>query len=552
MTVATEQDRPRRGGEPEAQPTEPELTFAASPHIRSRRTVAATMRGVMIGLAPAVLASVYFFRIYAVLLILTCVAAACATEALFQWLRRRPITLRDGSAALTGLLLALVLPPRLFPEQVAGGSALAAEVTWLAVAALGAAFAIAVGKQVYGGLGSNIFNPALIGRAFLMAAFPTFLTTWTHPITLDAVGGATGSTADALSSATPLAAWKFAGQLTPLSRLLLGNTAGSLGETCALALILGGLFLLVMRYADWRIPTAMIATVAALTGLLWLLDSEHYAPPQFHLLAGGLLLGAFFMATDPVTTPVTKVGRWVFGVGAGALVVLIRIKGGLPEGVMYSILLMNSVSPLINRYTRPRQFGERKPYRKAERGATTVRMVLVLGVIGLLAGASLGAMHLWTRARIQRNREAELKSKVCELFAECTINSRQLSDGSTLFEAVDPRGRTAGYAFLASGMGYQGEITLVVGVKPDLKQMVGLAVMPTSETPGLGKRIEEEPFRRQFAGLDITGSVELVKGPASAANQVSAITGATVSSTAVVNILNRRLAEIRQLLGEGN
>ncbi len=525
MTTATEQ-------------APPELTFAASPHIRAERTVAGTMRGVMIGLAPAVVVSVYFFRLYAVLLIVTCVVASCLTEAVFQKLRRKPVTLNDWSAVVTGLLLALVLPPRLFAEQVAGGSAWAAEATWLSVAALGAVFAIAVGKQVYGGLGSNIFNPALIGRAFLMAAFPTYLTTWTEPGTLDA-----------LSGATPLAAWKFSQQSTPLTHLLLGTTGGSLGETCAVALIVGGVFLLVLRYADWRIPAAMLATVTVLTGVAWLLGSEQ-APPQFHLLAGGLLLGAFFMATDPATTPVTKVGRWVFGLGAGALVVLIRLKAGLPEGVMYSILLMNAVTPLINRYTRPRQLGERRPYRKAQRGATTVHMVLVLGVIGLFSGASLGAMHLWTHARIAENEKAELESKVQYLFPDCDISSRELTKQIVLYEAIRTDGQRAGYAFEARGMGYQGDIRLIVGVKPDLKEMVGLSVMPTNETPGLGKRIEEEKFRRRFVELDVSGTVELVKGERQAKNQISAITGATVSSRAVVNILNKQMAEMRQLLSE--
>lgn len=530
MTTATEQ-------------APPELTFAASPHIRAERTVGGTMRGVMIGLAPAVVASVYFFRLYAVLLIVTCVVASCLTEAVFQKLRRKPVTINDWSAVVTGLLLALVLPPRLFPEQVAGGSAWAAEATWLSVAALGAVFAIAIGKQVYGGLGSNIFNPALIGRAFLMAAFPTFLTkAWTHPVSLKAL---------AVTEATPLGAWKFSDppQLTALSDLFRGTVPGSLGETCALALIVGGVFLIVMRYADWRIPAAMLATVTVLTGVAWLLGSEQ-APPQFHLLAGGLLLGAFFMATDPATTPVTKVGRWVFGLGAGALVVLIRLKAGLPEGVMYSILLMNGVTPLINRYTRPRQFGERRPYRKAERGATTVHMVLVLGVIGLLSGASLGAMHLWTRARIAENEKAELESKVQYLFPDCDISSRELTKQIVLYEAIRTDGQRAGYAFEARGIGYQGDIRLIVGVKPDLKEMVGLSVMPTNETPGLGKRIEEGEFREQFVGLDVSAKVDLVKGERQAKNEISAISGATVSSRAVVRILNKQMAEMRQLLSE--
>jgi len=336
----------------------PELSFAASPHLRDKLTTPRVMRGVVVGLTPAIAMSIYNFHEYAVLLIATCVGACCATEAVFQKLRGQRVTLNDWSAVVTGVLLAMVLPPRLFPHSVAAGTALAAEVTWLAVAALGSVVAIALVKHLFGGLGANPFNPALMGRAFLMAAFPTFLVTWTHPVSLGPL--------DAVTEATPLAAWKFAPHaLAPLSKLLVGGIPGSLGETSALALLIGGLYILIRGYADWRTPVAFLATVFVLTGALWLWNSEVYAPPVFHLLAGGLMLGAFFMATDPVTTPVTKVGRWVFGVGAGGLVVLIRVKGGLPEGVMYAILLMNAVSPLLDRCTRPVVFGERNPYKPA-------------------------------------------------------------------------------------------------------------------------------------------------------------------------------------------
>lgn len=310
-----------------------EFIITASPHIKGRMDVGSMMRGVIYGLIPAVAASLYLYRERAISLIIACVLAALITEVIFQKVRRRKVTLLDGSALVTGLLLALVLPPDL-P---------------LGIAVLGAVMAIALGKQIFGGLGYNIFNPALVGRAFLLAAFPVALTTWTEPLTLDAVTGA-----------TPLGLWKFQGETPPLLNLFLGRTSGSLGETSALALLLGGAYLLWKRYIDWRIPLGYFVAVFIFGGGTYLINADRFPSPLFHVLAGGFLLGTLFMATDPVTTPLTKKGRWIFGLGGGILLVIIRLWGGLPEGVMYSILLMNMTVPLINKYTRPKPFGSRK------------------------------------------------------------------------------------------------------------------------------------------------------------------------------------------------
>ncbi|MFQ5867319.1 MAG: RnfABCDGE type electron transport complex subunit D [bacterium] len=309
-----------------------EFIITAAPHIKDEKDVGSMMRGVIYGLIPAVAASVYFYRGKAVSLIIVCILASLITEVIFRKARRRKVTLLDGSALVTGLLLALVLPPAL-P---------------LGIAALGAVMAIALGKQIFGGLGYNIFNPALVGRAFLMAAFPVLLTTWTEPLSLNAV-----------TAATPLALMKFQGGIVPLLDLFLGWTSGSLGETSALALLLGGAYLFWRRLIGWRISLSYLGTVFILGGVTHLVNAAKFPSPLFHLLAGGLLLGALFMATDPVTTPVTKKGRWIFGLGCGILLIIIRLWGGLPEGVMYSILLMNMATPLINRYTRPKPFGGR-------------------------------------------------------------------------------------------------------------------------------------------------------------------------------------------------
>lgn len=316
-------------------PDHPLFSLNSSPHDFKDTSVPKIMWTVVLALLPATAMSIYYFRFNAIILIIACVLTALVTEIVINLIKKQPITINDGSAAITGLLLALTLPPTLPVTS----------------AILGSIFAIAIGKQVFGGLGYNIFNPALLGRAFLQASFPVAMTTWQTPFIAF----------DGVTAATPLGSFKFEGIHTSLLPLLTGNTGGSLGETCAIAVILGGAVLLVMKYADWRIPLAFLGTVFLLSGVFWLVDGSSYANPLFHLLSGGLLLGAFFMATDMVTSPITPRGSWIFGFGAGVLVIVIRFFGGLPEGVMYSILLMNAISPLINRYTRPKYLGEVKP-----------------------------------------------------------------------------------------------------------------------------------------------------------------------------------------------
>ncbi|NOZ03719.1 MAG: RnfABCDGE type electron transport complex subunit D [FCB group bacterium] len=312
------------------------LILASSPHLGTTDSVPKIMWTVIAALAPTVVMAVYYFGWPALRTILACVAAAVVTELIMNYVKRERLTVVDGSAVITGLLLALTLPPSLSLDR----------------SILGSIFAIAIGKQIFGGLGYNIFNPALLGRAFLQASFPVAMTTWTNPNT------ARFANIDALSTATPLGAFKFEKITTDYTSLFFGNSGGSLGETSALVILAGGIFLLLKKYADWRIPASFLGTVFIVGGIFWLINPSQYPDPVFHLLSGGLMLGAFFMATDMVTSPITSAGCWIFGSGAGILLVLIRLFGGLPEGVMYSILLMNAVTPLINRYTRPRVFGE--------------------------------------------------------------------------------------------------------------------------------------------------------------------------------------------------
>jgi len=336
---ASKPDRPKKKKDPKDKlykPDHPLFVLTSSPHDYKDTSVPKIMWSVIAALMPAVVMSVYYFGWAAVWLLSACTSSALITEILINLLRKRKVTISDGSAAITGILLALTLPPSLPVTS----------------AILGSVFAIAVGKQIFGGLGYNIFNPALIGRAFLQTSFPVAMTTWTFPNT------GKYASLDAVTAATPLGQFKFEKISTSIENLITGNIGGSLGETCAVAIIIGGVFLLVKRYADWRIPLSFLGTVFIFGGIFWLFDSANYPDPVFQILSGGLMLGAFFMATDMVTSPVTPRGSWIFGMGAGVLLVIIRFFGGLPEGVMYSILLMNAVTPLINRYTRPKFLGE--------------------------------------------------------------------------------------------------------------------------------------------------------------------------------------------------
>jgi electron transport complex protein RnfD len=286
---------------------------------------------VVLGLAPCAAAGVLFFGPYQILVILVSVLTANLVELAAQKLRRRKATLSDGSATVTGLLLALTLPPDIS----------------LPISAIGAIVAMALGKHIFGGLGHNIFNPALVGRAFLQTSFPADMTTWHIP----------KLAVDTITSATPLAAAKFEGLLTRLLPMFLGNIGGTIGETSAIAILLGGSVLILLKIINWRIPTAVLTCALIFSGTLWLLDPAGAQSPIYYLLGGSLLLGAFFMATDWTTSPVTSRGMWIFGAGVGLITVLIRAFGGLPEGVMYAILFMNAFVPFINRYTAPRVFG---------------------------------------------------------------------------------------------------------------------------------------------------------------------------------------------------
>lgn len=304
------------------------ITISATPHIRSGESIQSIMRDVLIALLPATVMGIVYFRLQALLLIVISIATAVISEAIYQKVTKQKVTITDLSAVVTGLLLAMNIP--------------ASAPFWVPI--VGSAFAIIIAKQLFGGLGQNFVNPALAGRAFLLASYPAIMTAWVAP------------GADAVSTATPLGLLK-AGNIAELPQLMdvvTGNIGGTIGETCAIALIIGGIYLIARGVISWRIPVVYVAVVFVLTALI---GRNGVRMPVYELFTGGLFLGAFFMATDYATSPLTPTGQFIFAAGCGLLTALIRIFGGYPEGVSYSILIMNLCVPLIERYTKPTIFG---------------------------------------------------------------------------------------------------------------------------------------------------------------------------------------------------
>ncbi|HOO98867.1 MAG TPA: RnfABCDGE type electron transport complex subunit D [Bacteroidales bacterium] len=324
------------------------LKVSPSPHIHGNETTRKLMTGVIIALMPALFASVFYFGYGAIIVTATSVASCVLFEYLTgRFLLHRPATISDGSAVVTGLLLAFNVPSNL-PVYII---------------IIGAFVSVVIAKMTFGGLGNNPFNPALVGRVFMLISFPVQMTTW--PL---AKGFATSYT-DAVTGATPLAVLKeglrngepvsgLISQIPTPAQMFMGNMGGSLGEVAALALILGLVYMLVRKIITWHIPVSVIGSIAIFTAILWLADNEKFADPLFHLLAGGVLLGAIFMATDYVTSPMNPKAMIIYGCGIGVITVIIRVWGAYPEGVSFAILIMNAFVPLMNTYIKPKRFGE--------------------------------------------------------------------------------------------------------------------------------------------------------------------------------------------------
>ncbi len=342
-------------------PITDKLHVAPSPHVRGTVSTARLMWTVVATLAPAAAWSVYLFGLPALTVIVATVACCAAGEALCQLAMKKPISLKDGSAVLTGLILALTLPPGL--------------PLW--ICAIGSVVAVIVAKGVFGGLGQNLFNPAMTGRVFLLIAFPGPLTRWLvprgtgdtlfgHPVTAyDATGKmveVSANNVDVITGATPLGLLTEKGTaavaaLSDQSAVFFGQVNGSLGETSALLLLLGGLVLLWRRVITWHIPVSFLGTVALFAAITNAIDSTAFAGAPFHLFTGGVMIGAWFMATDYVTSPMHATGKLIFGAGCGILTMAIRLWAGYPEGVSFAVLLMNATVPLLDNYFRPKKFG---------------------------------------------------------------------------------------------------------------------------------------------------------------------------------------------------
>ncbi len=324
------------------------LTVSGSPHVHADQSVSKIMYGVVFSLIPAMLVSFYFFGLAAILVTLTAVVSCMAFEYLIQkYLIKGPLTIFDGSAIITGVLLAFNVPANL-P---------------LPLVVIGSAVAIGMGKMTFGGLGKNPFNPALVGRVFLMISFPVQMTTYPKPEPFST------AVTDAVTGPTPLTILKdgitrgekvsdLLAQLPEYTNLMIGNMGGSAGEISGIFLILGGLYMLFRKIISWHIPVAYLGSAAIFSGIFWLINPEVYIDPLFHLFSGGLMLGAIYMATDYATSPMSPKGMLIFGLGCGVLTIIIRLFGAYPEGVAFSILIMNAFVPLINRGFKPKRFGE--------------------------------------------------------------------------------------------------------------------------------------------------------------------------------------------------
>ncbi len=324
------------------------LTVSGSPHVYTEESVSKIMYGVVLSLIPAALVSFYFFGLAAIMVTITAVASCMFFEYIIQrYLIKGPVTIFDGSAVITGVLLAFIVPANL--------------PLWMVV--IGSLVSIGMAKMTFGGLGKNVFNPALVGRVFLMISFPVEMNMYPKPTSFST------QLTDIVTGPTPLAMVKegvaqgekvsdILPEIPEYANLLMGNMGGSVGEISAIAIILGGIYMLIKKYITWEIPAAYIGSVFVLAGILWLIDPTYYVDPFFHLITGGLMLGAIYMATDMVTSPMSRWGMIVYGIGCGFLTIVIRVFGAYPEGVAFAILIMNAFVPLINRGFKPKRFGE--------------------------------------------------------------------------------------------------------------------------------------------------------------------------------------------------
>ena len=559
----------------ETKKPENKMNISASPHIRSGETTTGIMADVLIALLPAAVMGVYNFGVRAALMILICVTACMVFEYFSELIMKRKNTVRDLSAALTGMLLAMNLPVTL--------------PFWMAI--LGCLFAIVVVKQLFGGIGQNFMNPALAARCFLVLSF---------------VGPMTNFTYDAITTATPLAVLRNDGVgAVSVWSMFLGNEAGTIGETSAAALLIGALYLLIRRVIKLTIPAfylgsfSLFITIYGLTQNLGGLDLARFVAA--HVVGGGLMLGAFFMATDYTTSPITGKGRMIYGLLLGSLTFCFRVYGSSAEGVSYAIIIGNLLVPMIEMITKPKAFGagyEKKPLSEnrgwlepvvldeegkpvwQEKKNGILRIIVTICLIALVAGGLLGAVYAVTKDPIAKTAEKKKQESFktvmpdADSYREYTaedawrdlvypsndeavkaMNNKLSEEGYTgvtlvsRTDALSKDGETVGRIWIISTReGYAGNIKMAVGIKDG--KVTGISMLEIGETAGLGMEARDNPdFTAQYVGKDVEKYVVVKNAPAGD-GEIQAITGATITSRAVTGAVNAVLF-VDSLVSEG-
>ena len=552
------------------------VNISASPHIRERSSTTAIMGDVIISLIPASIMGIFNFGLNAYLMIMICVVSCVIFEALAQYCFKKKLTVRDLSAAVTGLLLALNLPPDI--------------PFWMAI--LGCAFAIIVVKQMFGGIGQNFMNPALAARCFLVMSFAGRMTSFTY---------------DGITTATPLTVLKNGGKVDLLS-MFLGNEAGTIGETSAAALLLGAVYLLLRKVISLRIPFFYILTFSVCIMIYAIAgeEMELYDAAVFlaeHLCGGGLILGAFFMATDYSTSPITKNGKVIFGIILGFLTFVLRIYGGSAEGVSYAIIISNLLVPIIEMMTRPKAFGEgyenrplsenlgfiggrpqekledimpeglsddeiaiwkkemskgRRNERKEKRRNSIIYTVVAIFLIGTVSGLALGVVHDITEKPIEETAERNKKEAFKEVYPgefiyvedKETDLKKANAEADGLYSAkadidevinVVSNDTVAGHILIVTAHdGYAGDIQMAVGIDAE-GVITGIRMLSISETAGLGMEAKDDPsFAAQYVGKKVD-SFSVTKTGAADDSEINAISGATITSKAVTNAVNKAM-----------
>ena len=493
---------------------------SSSPHVRSKLTTGNVMNNVILSLVPAALMGVYHFGFHAFLIIAVAILTAVATEYVFNRIVKKPNTINDGSAVVTGLLLALCLP---------GGVP-------LFVPFLGSVFAILVVKCLFGGLGYNFMNPALAARCFLLISFSGIVANYS---------------VDGMTSATPLVSMAT-GEKVSLLEIFVGNTNGVIGCSI-LALLIGGIYLLLTGGITYEIP---LATIVSFGAVIAIFGGEGFDLVYIlkHVCAGGVIMSAFFMATDPVTSPVTSIGQIIFGALVGILSGVFRLYGTSEDSGSYAVIIANMVTPLIDAYVIPVPYGRRNQSKEKKR---IPKSAVILCVITLIAGVGLSGVYKMTEKNIREQEIAAKAASYQEVLADAVAFGSEETmtaaietlDGAVygdsfgkvyINEAIagtDTDGNVVGYVIgVTSAEGFKGNITLSVGLSGD-GTVTGIAFTELNETAGLGMVCGEDAFKGQYAGVKTDGFV-VKKGDASAENEINAVTGATVSSTAVTNAVN--------------